>query len=148
MGYGIEEEVLRVVLNMDRWNPALQNGKPVAMEFKLPLHFDLELLDTTETETKQQNDPPKRLRKQEHFETEDYQELSGTLTISDLGDFLVIVNGITMENRGQKAFQALDQDTIKSIMVLKGEEASLIYGESGNNGVILIQTKSFKAGNK
>ena len=42
LGWGIDEEVLRVVLNMPLWVPAIQNGKPISMEFTLPFNFTLE----------------------------------------------------------------------------------------------------------
>ncbi len=42
LGFGIDEEVLRVVLNMPKWLPARQNGKAVSKEFALPIAFALE----------------------------------------------------------------------------------------------------------
>jgi TonB family protein len=42
LGFGIDEEVLRVVLQMPAWNPARQNGKAVSKEFALPVTFNLE----------------------------------------------------------------------------------------------------------
>ena len=38
-------------------------------------------------------------------------------------------------------FKNLDADKIKSITVLKGEEAIKSYGKDGENGVLIIQTK-------
>ncbi|SEJ17666.1 TonB family C-terminal domain-containing protein [Dyadobacter koreensis] len=42
IGYGIDEEAIRVVLNMPKWEPARQNGKPVSMEYTLSIHFKVE----------------------------------------------------------------------------------------------------------
>ncbi|MCE7041981.1 TonB family protein [Dyadobacter sp. CY312] len=42
IGFGIDEEIMRVVLNMPKWSPAKQNNKPVAVEYILPLQFFLE----------------------------------------------------------------------------------------------------------
>lgn len=42
LGYGIDEEAIRVVLNMPRWKPAKQNGQAMATEYHLPLEFKLE----------------------------------------------------------------------------------------------------------
>ena len=39
-------------------------------------------------------------------------------------------------------FAKLNSNHIKSIKVLKGEEATKLYGEKGSNGVILITTKN------
>ncbi|TDB63496.1 M56 family metallopeptidase [Arundinibacter roseus] len=42
VGYGLDEEALRVVLNMNSWNPGKQNGRPVPMEYSLPIEFQIE----------------------------------------------------------------------------------------------------------
>jgi TonB family protein len=42
LGFGIDEEVLRVVQSMPNWNPAKQQGKPVSKKFTLPVHFSPE----------------------------------------------------------------------------------------------------------
>lgn len=39
-------------------------------------------------------------------------------------------------------FARLNSNHIKSIKVLKGEEATKLYGEKGSNGAILITTKN------
>ncbi|WP_159468963.1 energy transducer TonB [Dyadobacter sp. 3J3] len=41
IGWGIDEEAVRLVLNMPRWEPARQNGRPVSMEYTLSIHFNL-----------------------------------------------------------------------------------------------------------
>jgi len=41
-GGGLEEEAVRVVNKMPKWEPAIQNGKPVAVYFTLPISFWLE----------------------------------------------------------------------------------------------------------
>ena len=42
IGYGIDKEALRVVNEMPKWNPAVQNGKPVEMEYTLEVNFKLD----------------------------------------------------------------------------------------------------------
>jgi TonB family protein len=41
LGYGCEEEAMRVIRIMPRWNPGLQNGEPVNVYFHLPIKFRL-----------------------------------------------------------------------------------------------------------
>ena len=41
LGGGCGEEAIRVVLSMPQWRPGKQNGKPVAVQFNLPIHFAL-----------------------------------------------------------------------------------------------------------
>ena len=41
IGGGCEEEAVRVVKKMQNWNPGMQNGNPVNVEFTLPVTFKL-----------------------------------------------------------------------------------------------------------
>jgi len=41
IGYGCDEEALRVIKNMPAWNPGKQNGKPVRVYFNLPINFQI-----------------------------------------------------------------------------------------------------------
>ena len=42
IGWGIDDEAVRLVLNMPKWEPARQNGRAVAMEYTLSIHFKIE----------------------------------------------------------------------------------------------------------
>jgi protein TonB len=39
IGYGCDEEAIRVVQLMPTWKPGTQDGKPVAVQFSLPINF-------------------------------------------------------------------------------------------------------------
>jgi protein TonB len=39
IGYGCDEEALRVINSMPRWTPGRQNGLPVRVQVVIPLHF-------------------------------------------------------------------------------------------------------------
>lgn len=41
IGWGIDDEAVRLVLNMPRWEPARQNGRPVSMEYTLSIRFNI-----------------------------------------------------------------------------------------------------------
>jgi len=41
IGYGCDEEALRVVNAMPKWKPAIQKGKPVRVRFVIPIRFKL-----------------------------------------------------------------------------------------------------------
>jgi protein TonB len=41
LGWGMEEEAVRVVKSMPPWRPGKQNGKPVTVRFTLPVVFKL-----------------------------------------------------------------------------------------------------------
>ncbi|GAB3020572.1 energy transducer TonB [Spirosoma pulveris] len=39
IGYGCDEEALRVVSQMPRWKPAWQSGKAISVKYNLPVRF-------------------------------------------------------------------------------------------------------------
>lgn len=41
IGGGCDEEALRLIKNMPRWNPGLQRNVPVRVRFNMPIHFML-----------------------------------------------------------------------------------------------------------
>jgi protein TonB len=41
LGYGCDEEVIRVVKAMPKWKPGKQNGKPARVQMVLPVKFRL-----------------------------------------------------------------------------------------------------------
>jgi protein TonB len=42
IGYGCDQEAMRVVNSMPKWKPGKQNGKAVKVSFSLPIMFQLE----------------------------------------------------------------------------------------------------------
>ncbi len=41
LGYGLDEEAIRVLKEARRWNPGIKNGKPVRVKYHLPVKFSL-----------------------------------------------------------------------------------------------------------
>lgn len=66
----------------------------------------------------------------------------GGTSITQGSEPLYIVDGFQMDN----GLQNVDINDIESIDVMKDASATAIYGSAGANGVILITTKSGKAG--
>ena len=67
----------------------------------------------------------------------------GTGSITQSGDPLFVVDGFPMEGG---AFRMLNTSDIESIQVLKDASSTAIYGSRGANGVIIVTTKTGKAG--
>jgi protein TonB len=42
VGYGMDEEAIRVLRASKRWNPGMQNGKPVRVKYNIPIKFNLQ----------------------------------------------------------------------------------------------------------
>lgn len=41
VGFGIDEEAIRVISAMPRWRPGKQDGKPVHVRFRMPIAFEM-----------------------------------------------------------------------------------------------------------
>ncbi len=41
VGFGIDEEALRVISAMPRWTPGKQDGKPLHVRYHLPIAFEM-----------------------------------------------------------------------------------------------------------
>ncbi|MDP4206871.1 MAG: SusC/RagA family TonB-linked outer membrane protein, partial [Bacteroidota bacterium] len=84
--------------------------------------------------------------------------LRGNKSLTGLSEPLYVIDGIPMVNNkaGQPGsyggtdsgdgLSQINSEDIESINVLKGANASILYGSQGANGVILITTKKGKAG--
>jgi TonB-linked SusC/RagA family outer membrane protein len=84
--------------------------------------------------------------------------LRGNKSLSGGSQPLFVIDGIPMaNNRGTQpdmwggtdrgdGLSQINQDDIESITILKGANASVLYGSEGANGVVLITTKSGREG--
>jgi TonB family protein len=113
-GPGLDEEAVRVVGKMPTWKPAKQNGRKVNAEYVMPIEF---ILDGKENKEK--------------------LILIGGVE-KDMSNKLYILDG---EIISEKEFNSISPEKIKSLNVIKGQDAIKMYGEKGKNGVLLITTK-------
>lgn len=71
--------------------------------------------------------------------------IRGVSSISEEGNPLIIINGLPYNGK----LEDLDPGTIVSMNILKGQDATAIYGSRAANGVIMLQTNAVGAvGNK
>ena len=116
----LDEEALRVINAMPKWEPGMQKGKAVRVKYTIPISFRLQ---GGEKKDEPQTKP---------------------LTIIHKGDApagenpLVIIDG---KEVSIATLQTLDNEKIESINVLKDKSAVDVYGEKGKNGVIEIKLK-------
>lgn len=119
IGYGCDEETVRVFSQMPKWNPGTQNGIPVNVAFTAPVNFTLGENNTTTFTTSPDNVAIR------------FRGIN-----ADKQLFLVNGKEVSIDLYG-----ALNPDSIERVEILKGEEAIKQYGEKGKYGVIIIQTK-------
>ena len=159
IGNGCDEEAVRVIAQMPRWEPGKQNGQAVAVSYVLPIEFRLEGPDDKTGFNKEifdnppfrnpTNDPNAVVPAVNHTlePKPGVGSLPTVIQVKATGRFLegsplYILDGIEME-QGYDT-NTLDPKDIQSINVLKGSSATAIYGEKGSDGIIIITTKTGK----
>jgi TonB family protein len=122
----IDAEAVRVISISPKWIPGIQNGKPVRVQFTVPVSFSLGAEDTV----KKINIVYGRL-------------LDTTKRITNIRLLppapIYIVNNKTMDADFQLSY--LDVNTIESIRILHDKSAVALYGPKAVNGVVIITTK-------
>ncbi|RWY49188.1 M56 family metallopeptidase [Mucilaginibacter gilvus] len=140
IGYGADEEAVRVIKNMPKWYPGMQNGRPVNVKYTLPIAFTL---DGKQLNLQGKIDPA--------IYPKTYTAVAGDATTLKTGDGttfielkgpikpLYMVDGKEVTNLG-----TVNPKEIQSISVLKDASATSIYGDKGKNGVIVVTMKKAK----
>ncbi|WP_418988003.1 TonB family protein [Bacteroides heparinolyticus] len=114
----LDEEALRLVKSMSKWEPGRQNGEPVAVKFAVPVPFKL--------------DADVRMSEQLVI-----QEVRTSMD-GGRGMPLYIVDG---KEVSASVMRALKPESIAGVSVLKDKSATAIYGERAKHGVVVITLK-------
>jgi TonB family protein len=147
IGFGCDEEAVRVVQNMPKWNPGIQNGRPVAVYYNMPIVFKLD----------EPNGGKKGIEDKEKIGVTDFNNSNESKIVGAFpivvkrempveikvnGAFenaLIFVNDIEILD---KKMNDISPSSIESVSVLKDHEAIKAYGPRAKDGVILIKTKT------
>jgi TonB family protein len=144
IGYGCDEEATRVVKNMPKWKPAVQNGKPVAIYYNMPIVFKWHknVVDETmmsivhEEATK---DRPFGIISYPSSKNKSPQFKIGKKKINPI---IIIDNEIITDTRGiDLSFKNSDFEFLK---FLTSEKAVPIYGSQAKDGAVIIVSKKKK----
>lgn len=135
----IDAEAIRVLSLSPKWKAGVQNGRVVRVQYTVPIKFALPSepagVRVGENNTGQNSGEPKVV-------VVGYGKPDTTqhadVTISGSARPLYIIDGKEADN---DVLKKLDPKNIASINVLKDASATLLYGEKGKNGVIVITTK-------
>jgi TonB family protein len=140
IGYGADEEAVRVIKNMPKWYPGMQNGHPVNVQYTMPISFTL---DGKQLNLQGKTDPaayPKT-----------YTARAGDATTLKTGDgttFIEMKGAIKplymVDGKEVTDLGTINPNEIQSISVLKDASATSIYGDKGKNGVIVVTMKKAK----
>jgi TonB family protein len=119
IGFGCDEEAVRVLSKFPTWKPGKQNGNPVNVRYNLPINFQLD-------------------EDKETFAAEPDAKIELRNTAFSAKP-LFIVNGVVATD--QDILKKINPNDIKSVSVHKDQSATNAYGDRGKNGVISIITK-------
>ncbi|RZK55759.1 MAG: TonB family protein [Pedobacter sp.] len=112
LGYGTDEEALRVLKLSDQWNPGVQNGRTVRVRYNIPIKFALKNVENkiamVAIKSKGNSDP------------------------------LVMVDN---EVKDLSIIAKLETNSIKSVDVVKAPISTALYGKSAENGAVIITSK-------
>ena len=146
IGSGCDEEALRVLSISPAWKPGIQNGKPVKVQYSVPISFTL-------ADDKSAKPGENKTGAVENPSGANQVIYTGKVVVDTtkspiiLRDRynsksapLVIIDGVA---QGQGApLNRINPNDIEQINVLKDKNTVAIYGDKAANGVILITTKT------
>lgn len=157
--FGCDQEALRVVGLMPRWEPGKQSGRAVRSQFYLPIHF---VLDGVPAPKASVPAPPTQGTGLREMTVTAYPPLAPGQPVTDTAqsnrkESFIRVRGVGLVDK--PAFYILDgqevspeilnlslikPDDIESVEVLKNDAAVARYGERARDGVIIITTRAKK----
>lgn len=119
LGFGTDEEAIRVLKLAKRWNPGLIDGKPARVKYNIPIKFAL-APENKESKT----NVVASIKAKNYFNKENSP--------------LVLIDN---EVNDASVLNTIDANSIKSIEVLKAANAIAAYGKNASNGAIVITSK-------
>lgn len=163
MGFGTDEEAIRLVKSMPRWSPGMrEDGQKVNVKFNLPIGFDLPekkvgLTKPASTQamerkpevaaaevpsdTNRQADEVVKLKFRTTSPGKGRQFQPFTWPRSGMSDVLYVVDGTAAPINDPDFLNRISPNEIASIQVVKDSAAKAAYGFRGMNGVVIITTK-------
>ncbi len=115
IGFGADQEAIRMVKNMPRWKPGMQSGKAVNVRYNLPISFQID-----------------------GGNGENSDSGIKVTTYADAKP-IYVVDGIVKED--DFSFEKMEKKNIIRMKSLKGKEATDKYGAKAADGVIELTTK-------
>ncbi|PWK71425.1 outer membrane transport energization protein TonB [Mucilaginibacter oryzae] len=150
IGAGCDEEAVRVLKLSPAWKCGTQNGRPVKVQYSVPISFTLadddkkEKTGDNKTGVVEGANSTSSFAGQLRKDTTKYVlNLKGVNTGAQP---LYIIDGFVQKT--PVAVNTLNPSDIESISVLRDKSATAIYGSKATNGVVMIVTKAAKKKNR
>lgn len=144
IGYGCDEEAVRVLKKMPKWNPAIQNGKPVAIYYNMPIVFKWQNNVVDENILFLEHEEATKNRK---FSVISYPSRKNKSPKFKLGNekinpIIIIDNEIIKDTRGID-IKMINSD-YSSFKFLIPQKAIPIYGNQAKDGAVILVSKKKK----
>jgi len=136
LGSGTDEEAVRVLKSSPKWNPGMKDGKPVAVQYNIPIEFSLAKSEVQGFANKDANLPETEGKVSNVVVTVNGKNATSefkTLTTTNGKEPKYIINGVPATKQD---LEKISPDDIESINVVKTKDAN---SESG--GTINITMK-------
>ena len=146
VGYGSGEEAIRVLSISPKWEPGIQNGRAVRVQYTVPISFALDKGNPVKDTTMKSGDVPDKGNKANNLTLNKApKDTSYTLVLKGPNanyNLLYILDGKEIASLNN-----INPNDIESISVLKNDRTNLVglYGPKAENGVVLIKTKAAAA---
>lgn len=125
-GYGMDEEAIRVLKSVPKWEAGVHKGQKVNSRFTVPINFVYSDKQTDDSEVIERSIGKASIiinKKPEEWKNKQP---------------LFILDGV---ETSYFKLEKIDPNTIEKVDVLKDEEAIIKYGVKAKNGVIIITSK-------
>lgn len=136
-GAGTGAEAARIVREMPTWIPGKQKGKPVRVQYTLPVKFKLE----KENKSSNLEGLLKGKTSGVSINGDSDRKIRLKTSNSNQPEPLYVVDEKIQES---STIESINPNDIESVNVFKGEKAIEKYGEAGENGVVEITLKASK----
>jgi len=148
IGSGADEESVRVLKLSPKWEPGLQNSKPVRVQYSVPISFTL---DGTNPNRPAENKIGAVYGNQEPQDIS-LGSIGVIVTKTDTSRKIDQINLkdqslapiYIVDGKEVNSLTMINPVDIESISVLKDKSATALYGNKGANGVVVVTTKSNK----
>ncbi len=115
----LDAEALRVINSMPKWNPGVQGGKPVNVQFMIPIVF--------------------KCQKQQPVTMTELDD-QGSVVVPNVDDMAIVVDGALYESMEKIKSEDIESITVVSIDKLPAEEVEKCRAR-GKKGVLYIELK-------
>lgn len=144
IGYGCDEEAARVIKNMPKWKPAMQNGYPVAIYYNMPIVFKWHKNVVSEDIIFFEHEQATKNRKFTIVSYPSYKNKSPKfrLGLDRINPIIVIDDEVVKDTRGIDINRSNGE--YASYKFLIAEKAIPIYGVQAKDGAVILVSKKKK----